>query len=124
MENEKSDEARREDCCGDGSDQANGPGAGCACGAAPPRRPWLRTLIAAVVILAAVGVGAYSLVGKREAGSCKQAASCGAAAAPVAGKAAPAGRSCCASGSASAKCAAQPAKGADSTACLRKCGSR
>ncbi|MCX5752307.1 MAG: hypothetical protein NTW97_01540 [Candidatus Krumholzibacteria bacterium] len=67
MENEKSDEARREDCCGGGSDQANGPGAGCACGAAPPRRPWLRTLIAAVVILAAVGVGAYSLVGKREA---------------------------------------------------------
>ena len=124
MKNERSSEVRQGDCCGGGSDQANGSGAGCACGAAPPRRPWLRMLISAVVILAAVGVGAYSLLGKRAADQCKQAASCCAAAAPASGKAAPAGRSCCPGGSAAAKCAAQPAKGADSTACQRKCGGR
>jgi len=124
MENERNSDTRREDCCGGGSDQVNGSIAGCACGAAPPRRPWLGTLIAVIVILAAVGVGAYSLMGKRAADSCTQAESCGATAAPAAGKAAPAGRSCCPGGSAAAKCAAQPAKGADSTACQRTCGSR
>jgi hypothetical protein len=124
MENERNSDARQGDCCGGGSDRANGSGADCACGGAPPRRPWLRTLIAAVVILSAVGVGAYSLMGKRAADSCKQSASCGVTAAPAAGKTAPAGRSCCPGGSAAAKCAAQPATGADSTACKRTCGSR
>ena len=124
MENDRSGDTHREDCCGGGSDQTNGSGAGCACGAAPPRRPWLRMLISAVVILAAVGVGAYSLVAKRAADPCKQAASCCPAAAPTAGKAVQAGRPCCPGGSAAATCAAQPVKGADSTACQRKCGGR
>ncbi len=124
MEEEKNCDERRDDCCGDGSDRANGSIAGCACGAGPSRRPWLRTLIAAIVILAAVGVGAYSLLEKRAADPCTPAASCGSVAAPVAGKAAPAGRSCCPGAAAAAKCAAQPAKGADSTACKRTCGSR
>ena len=119
MENEKGNGARQGGCCGGESDQANGSGAGCACGAGPQRRSWLRTLVAGVVILAAVGVGAYSLMAKRPD---KQAAACGAAVAPAAGKAAPAGRSCCAGGGAAGKCAAQSAKGADSTACQRTCG--
>jgi hypothetical protein len=124
VEDERNSEVRREDCCGSGSNQANGSGADCGCGGAPPRRPWLRTLIAGGVILAAVGVGAYSLFGRDAADPKKQAASCCTAAAPAAGKAAPSGRSCCASGGTTAKCAAQPAKGADSTACKRTCSSR
>lgn len=119
MENERGNGASKGDCCGGGSDQPNGSTAGCACGGLPPRRSWLRTLIAGVVILAAVGVGAYSLMAKRPE---KQAAPCGASVAPAAGKAAPAERSCCAGGGSAAKCAAQPAKGADSTACQRTCG--
>jgi hypothetical protein len=124
MEDERSSEVRRGDCCGGGSDQANGSVGGCDCGAAPPHRPWLRTLIAVSVILAAVGVGAYSLMAKRAVDPGKQAASCCPAAVPAAGKAAPAGRSCCPGGSAAAKCAAQTVKGADSSACRRTCGSR
>jgi len=123
VENEKSSEARGADCCG-GSDGANGSTSGCSCGATPPRRSLLRTLIAGAVILAAVGVGAYSLMEKRAADPNKQAASCCPTAAPAAGKAASAKSSCCPGGSAAPKCAAQPAKGADSAACRRTCGSR
>lgn len=56
MKEMKDTEKSPVDCCpGD-------TGASCGCGAAPPRRPWVKTVIAVVILLAAGGVGAYSLL--------------------------------------------------------------
>ena len=45
--------------CGCAADDAGGR---CVCDSTPTRRSRVKTLIAAVVLLAAIGVGAYSLV--------------------------------------------------------------
>lgn len=55
-------------CCGGGADKAkgsSGSAADCGCGAPPGGRRWLKALISAIVILAALGVGLVSLVAGR-----------------------------------------------------------
>ncbi len=65
MESEKNTGGLSGGCCG-GSQQGTDSGGGCGCGcdAGPARRGWIRTLIFAVVMLAAVAVGAYALRAK------------------------------------------------------------
>jgi hypothetical protein len=46
-------------CCGGESNQGASPN--CACDSQPTPRSWKRTLIFAIILLAAIGVGAYSL---------------------------------------------------------------
>src|SRR5512137_1313651 len=58
-------------CCADGQPCDRGPGSvavSCDCGA-PPRWSWLRTLISVVILLSAVGVGAYALTRGRTTGA-------------------------------------------------------
>lgn len=61
-------------CCAGGAEQeapeSSGPAANCVCAPTNARRSWVRTLIAAVILLAAIGVGAYSLIsgGSQEGG--------------------------------------------------------
>ncbi len=50
----------------------------CCCGPAPGRRGWVRTLIFAVVMLAAIAVGAYALMSRSSPGSAAP-QSCGSA---------------------------------------------
>jgi hypothetical protein len=79
MEKERGDEVAGGGCCagGPGQDGAQTePSASCDCCGSTARRPWLRTAIAVVVILAAVAVGAYSLVRKPAAAPGNEAASC------------------------------------------------
>jgi hypothetical protein len=79
MERERGDEAAEGGCCagGPGRDGAQRePSTSCDCCGSVARRPWIRTAIAIVVILAAVAVGAYSLVTKPAAAPGSQAASC------------------------------------------------
>jgi len=45
-------------CCAGTGDTA----ADCGCGAPAGRHSWIKTLIAAIIMLAAIGVGAYSLL--------------------------------------------------------------
>jgi hypothetical protein len=56
---EKTGSAASAPCCADSR-------ASCDC-AAPPRRSWVKTLIAAAILSAAIGVGAYSLLSDPEA---------------------------------------------------------
>jgi hypothetical protein len=69
-------------CCAGGPGRETPQGessATCDCCGTPARRPWIRTAIALVVILAAVTVGALSLVRKPAAAPGGLAASCCAA---------------------------------------------
>jgi hypothetical protein len=61
-------------CCG-GSDQNSG--ASCGCGGAPKGKNRIRTLLFVVIILAAAGVGAYSIWGRSPAAACNPGQSCG-----------------------------------------------
>jgi hypothetical protein len=92
------------DCCSsERGDRVPNPGEGCGCGAPPPRRNWIRFGIASAVILAAIGVGAYSLkvksspkAGAAPAGSAACAAACSTAAgADSGGMGGCAGSDCC-----------------------------
>jgi hypothetical protein len=60
MMDENTGNAASAPCCAE-------PGTSCDC-AAPRRRSWLKTLIAAAILLAAIGVGAYSLLAGPKAG--------------------------------------------------------
>ncbi|HEY3295279.1 MAG TPA: hypothetical protein VGL38_07560 [bacterium] len=60
-------------CCG-GSDQENA--AGCGCGSTPKRRSRLRMVLFVTIMLAAVGVGAYSFWAKSAAPACGAAQDC------------------------------------------------
>ena len=66
MEETKNDEQSPSECCAGGTGpESCGPDsslAGCGCATTPTRRPWLKTLIAVIILLAAVGVGAYSML--------------------------------------------------------------
>lgn len=67
MESEKNTgDLSRSSCCG-GSQEATDQGCGCGCDAGPARRGWIRTLIFAVVMLAAFAVGAFALKAKSRA---------------------------------------------------------
>ena len=68
MENERSEKDYSGDCCGGGSNQDTG--ASCDCGTPKTRSRRIRTLIFAIIMLAAVGVGAYSLIAKSSAVPC------------------------------------------------------
>jgi len=79
MEREENDNAAEGGCCAGGPDRDGAqtePSASCDCCGSPARRPWIRTAIAIVVILAAVAVGAYSLSKKPASAPGSQAASC------------------------------------------------
>jgi hypothetical protein len=87
-------------CCGGSPAPGCGPddsAADCGCGAPPGPRAWIKTLIAAIVILAALGVGAYSLLATpaadttsaATAGGNPGAAASATGAAPAASEAAP-----------------------------------
>jgi hypothetical protein len=56
MDETKSDGLQATSCCAAGE--------GCDCGPTPTRRSWPKTLISAVVLLAAIAIGAYSLMTK------------------------------------------------------------
>ena len=63
MEEGKSSAGPQPDCCA-GSPAPGGEKGStetCGCCGSPPRRSWLRTLVFLIVILAAIGVGAYSI---------------------------------------------------------------
>jgi hypothetical protein len=62
-------------CCG-GSTQNESTGCGCG---GSSRRSGLRTVIFIVVMLTAVGVGAYSLWGRSDASACGSGQGCGSA---------------------------------------------
>ena len=79
MERERDDRTAEGGCCagGTGRDGAQrDPGASSCCCGSPARRPWVRTVIALIVILAAVAVGAYSLVKRPAAAPGDEAALC------------------------------------------------
>ncbi len=116
MEDERSNGAPRGDC-GSGEFDRNsgscGTSAGCGCGAAAVGRSRVKSLIAAIVIISAIGVGAYSLMAGRAADPTEQAVPCGAASTRAAGKTSE--HSCCAGGV--GKTAASCAAKSDSAAC-------
>ncbi len=68
------DPSLKPNCCG-GSDPNKA--AGCCCGDAPPRKFHLRTLIFLAVMLAAIGVGAYSFWAKSAVPACGVGQDCG-----------------------------------------------
>jgi hypothetical protein len=91
-------------CCGGGAKQAcesGGSTEACGCGSAPTRS-WIKTLIASVVILAALAVSAYSLIASPNA---KPSAAAVAPSSPTTG-ATSKPSTCC--GSAGAEAAPQP----------------
>jgi hypothetical protein len=64
MEETNSEGMSTTPCCASCSDQEGasvGTPTDCGCAAPPANRPWLKTLIVVIVMLAAVAVGAYSL---------------------------------------------------------------
>ena len=68
MKETKGDDLSPAQCCSTGQVGDCGPGgaaASCECGPVPARRSWTKTLLSAVVLLGAVGVGAYSLMTSR-----------------------------------------------------------
>ena len=115
MDETKSADQPGTPCCAGDSKQeceCTGSAAGCGCGSGPAPRSWIKTLISAVVILAALGVGVYSLVASRASGQGGSTASAGnskpaaAAILPSAAPPAHAPSPCC--GSAGAEAAPQP----------------
>lgn len=94
-------------CCGAGD-----TGEGCGCASSPSPRSRIKALISTVVILAALGVGIYSLAASRTADPAAQAAKSGAVtpsaatAMPGPAPAGPAAAGCC--GSAGSAAPAQP----------------
>lgn len=103
MDEPKSDGQQAAPCCSDGQACDCGPrsaAVSCDCGA-PPRRSRLKTLISAVILLAAVGVGAYALTKGRGAGVASaegKATSVPAAAITTPAAPVPAAPSCCGGG--------------------------
>jgi len=127
VENENGKGVPESECGSGGNDRSDtscGAAAECCCGTSSSRRSWIRTSIAGIVIFAAIGVGAYSLLADQKTSSTKQTSASCAPASRAPGKAATAGRSCCAGGTAAAKAAAPCATKADSAACPVPCGKR
>ena len=124
MEDERNSETPPARCCGGGSDpgqETDAAAACCDCGAPLAVRSWIKTLIFVVVMAAAVGVGAYSLVsGSRVADEASVAPGGGpgspaaVAGQPAPNSPAPGSPSCCAAGSGVVQAGAPSCPGAGS----------